>query len=41
MADVLYLLGTVAFFWLMLVYVRGCAALGSRADTEVQGKVEQ
>jgi hypothetical protein len=31
MADVLYVLGTVAFFGLMLLYVRGCDALGRGA----------
>ena len=28
MADLAYLLGTLAFFGAMLAYVRGCAALG-------------
>lgn len=32
MMDVLYLAGSVAFFALMLAYVRGCARLGSDAS---------
>lgn len=28
MIDVMYLLGTLAFFALMLAYVRGCELLG-------------
>jgi hypothetical protein len=28
MADVLYILSTLAFFGLMLAYVRGCERLG-------------
>lgn len=28
MIDLAYVLGTLAFFALMLAYVRGCAALG-------------
>jgi hypothetical protein len=32
MMDVLYVVGTVAFFALMLVYVRACEGLGR--DTE-------
>ena len=28
MADLLYILGSVAFFGLMLAYVRACEALG-------------
>ncbi len=28
MLDVVYILGTTAFFMLMLAYVRACAALG-------------
>ena len=31
MADVLYGLGTVAFFGVMLLYVRACEALGRGA----------
>jgi hypothetical protein len=30
--DLLYPLGTVAFFAAMLAYVRGCARLGRAAD---------
>ncbi|MGZ8413542.1 MAG: hypothetical protein ACXW61_12325 [Gemmatirosa sp.] len=32
MIDLAYVLGTLAFFALMLAYVRGCAALGRDAD---------
>ena len=32
MIDVAYVLGTVAFFALMLAYVRGCARLGRGAS---------
>ena len=32
MADVLYVLGTLAFFALMLAYVRGCERLGERGE---------
>jgi hypothetical protein len=28
MLDLLYVLGSVGFFWLMIAYVRGCEALG-------------
>ena len=31
MADLLYLVGTVAFFALMVLYVRGCESLGGRS----------
>ena len=34
MPDLLYLLGTVAFFAAMLGYVRGCERLGRGTDTE-------
>jgi hypothetical protein len=34
MGDVLYLLGSAAFFASMLAYVRGCERLGRRADPE-------
>ncbi len=35
MKDVAYVLGTIAFFAWMLVYVRGCEALGrERAPDE-------
>ena len=33
MPDILYLLGTVAFFAAMLAYVRGLDRLGRRTDT--------
>jgi hypothetical protein len=33
MPDLLYLLGTVAFFAAMLAYVRGLDKLGRRTDT--------
>jgi hypothetical protein len=32
MMDVLYLIGTLAFFGLMLAYVRACERLGHDAD---------
>jgi hypothetical protein len=32
MPDVLYLLGTLAFFALMLAYVAGCERLGQATD---------
>ena len=35
MMDVIYVVATLAFFALMLAYVRGCAALGrGSADAE-------
>jgi len=34
MLDVLYVIGTIAFFGLMLVYVRACEGLGRDADRE-------
>ncbi len=34
MLDAAYVALTVAFFALMLAYVRGCAALGRRSDGE-------
>lgn len=39
MLDVIYVLGTLAFFALMLAYVHACAALGATAaaDTERSG----
>ncbi len=33
MLDAIYILGTIAFFALMLAYVRACAALGRSAST--------
>ena len=43
MIDVAYVLGTLAFFALMLLYVRGCArlgraALGDAGDAGVAGE---
>jgi hypothetical protein len=32
MMDLLYVVGTVAFFGLMLAYVRACQALGRDTD---------
>jgi len=32
MLDVLYVIGTVAFFGLMLAYVRACEGLGHDAE---------
>jgi len=34
MLDLVYVLGTVAFFIAMLGYVRGCQALGRRGERE-------
>ena len=34
MLDLAYIAGSVAFFAIMLLYVRGCAALGRRDDTD-------
>jgi hypothetical protein len=34
MIDLLYILGTVAFFALMLAYVRACVALGREDKSE-------
>lgn len=34
MRDLIYVVGSVVFFGLMLLYVRGCAALGRRDDAE-------
>ena len=34
MIDLLYLLGSAAFFAAMLAYVRGCERLGRSADRE-------
>jgi hypothetical protein len=38
MADFLYLAGSIAFFGLMLAYVRGCEALGRGADGDGGGQ---
>ena len=35
MIDLIYIAGSVLFFVVMLLYVRGCAALGRRADMDV------
>jgi hypothetical protein len=32
MLDLLYVLGTIGFFALMIAYVRGCEALGREPD---------
>ena len=34
MIDLVYVLGTVAFFGLMLLYISGCDRLGRTADVE-------
>ena len=34
MLDFLYIAGTVAFFALMLLYVRFCLSLSARSDAE-------
>ena len=34
MLDVLYITGTIAFFALMLLYVRFCLSLSGRSDSE-------
>jgi hypothetical protein len=34
MLDIIYILGTVAFFALMLAYVAGCERLGKTPDAE-------
>ena len=34
MLDLVYVLGTVAFFGLMLLYIAGCHRLGRAADVE-------
>ena len=36
MADLLYLLGTLAFFAAMLAYVRACERLGRGGDGETR-----
>ena len=35
MIDVIYVAGTVAFFALMLLYVKACERLGSSATAEI------
>ena len=37
MIDILYVLATIAFFWLMLGYVSGCEALGRGAGESDEG----
>lgn len=37
MADVLYLIGTVVFFAVMLGYVRACERLGQRTEVDGSG----
>jgi hypothetical protein len=34
MIDIVYVVGTIAFFGLMLLYVAGCNRLGRTADVE-------
>lgn len=34
MLDVLYVIGSIAFFALMLAYVAGCERLGQSADSD-------
>ncbi len=34
MLDLVYVLGSIGFFALMLAYVRGCEVLGHSADEE-------
>lgn len=36
MIDLIYVLGTIAFFALMLAYVRGCEVLGRTTSTDVE-----
>jgi hypothetical protein len=37
MFDLIYVLGTIAFFAMMLVYVHACARLGQSASTDQRG----
>jgi hypothetical protein len=39
MLDLLYVLGSVGFFALMIGYVRGCESLGRDAD-HVEGRTQ-
>ena len=41
MIDLAYVLGTLAFFALMLLYVRGCARLGRGGATESTAGAER
>jgi hypothetical protein len=36
MYDLLYILGTIAFFALMVAYIAGCASLGATADAPAE-----
>ena len=36
MRDLLYIAGTIAFFALMILYVRACESLGARHDADEQ-----
>jgi len=36
MLDTLYIVGTIAFFALMVLYVRACESLGARHDADEQ-----
>ena len=38
MIDLIYVLGSIAFFGLMLAYVRGCEALGRSPDGDGGGQ---
>jgi hypothetical protein len=33
MLDLIYVLGTILFFWTMIAYVRACEALGHDSDS--------
>ena len=36
MRDMLYVAGSIAFFALMILYVRACESLGARRDADEQ-----
>ena len=36
MIDLIYVVGTIAFFALMLLYVRACERLGRTASAEIR-----
>ncbi len=38
MLDLLYVAGTIAFFALMIAYVRACESLGARHDADEQSQ---
>ena len=40
MIDIIYVVGTVAFFGVMLLYVRACEKLGHMASADV-GEAEE